>query len=387
MMREGMTWLSRSLLTTIAFGCLATPAMAQIENVTVPDKPANAHWLWYTDLVLGDYDRSVLYDIDKGEIIGRVDNGWEGLKVEVPHSGNEFYSVGVYLARGYRGTRTDVVTVWDKHTLFPLREIPISPKTIKGWPDPTLIALGDDEAFLFVQMMTPATTVGVVDLKNGKFAGELENTGCAHVYAAGKRRFMTMCGDGSLVAVNFDDAGHEVSRKRYSGFFDADNDPLHASGARTGDVWYFVSHRGQVHSVDVSGPELKFLPTWQVAVKEGDKTWVPGAWMQSLAIHKRLGRLYVAMHLSDLKPKGSGFDFHAKDGTQIWSFDIKTKKLVNKLETKMPISHIAVSQDDSPVLYAGEMWAITISAFDEKTGHLIRDISVPGMPTVLQPLD
>ena len=377
----------RSLLVLALLGSLATRAAAQVENMTVPDRPANQHWLWVTDLQFGNYDRSILYAIEPGEVLGMIDMGWEGHKLEIPRSGNEIYSVAAYLSRGFRGTRTDVVEVFDKHTFMPLREIVIPGKTIKGWPDPTLTAISDDDAFLFVQFMTPATSVGVVDLKNNRFAAEIENTGCAHVMAAGKRRFFTLCGDGSLVAVDIDDTGHEISRKRYAGFFDADRDPVHGSGARAGDIWYFASYRGEIHSVDVSGAQLKFLPTWQVAMQEGDKTWVPGAWMQSVAVNQRLGRLYLAMQLSDLKPKPSGFDFQAKDGTEVWAFDLKSKQIVRKIQAKDPISHIAVSQDATPLVYAGEMWALKVSVFDEKSGQLVRDISVPSMPTVLQPLD
>jgi len=388
MVRQATVRRWRSLLAVALLGSVATQAAAQVEYVTVPDKPAaNQHWLWVNDLQFGNYNRSVLYVVETGEMLGQIDTGWEGIKLELPRSGNEIYSAAAYLSRGFRGTRTDVVEVFDKHTLMPLREIVIPGKTIKGWPDPTLTALSDDDAFMFVQFMTPATTVGVVDLKNNRFAGEIENTGCAHVMPAGKRRFFTLCGDGSVVAVDIDDTGREVSRKRYPGFFDADQDALHGSGARGGDVWYFASTLGQIHSVDVSGPELKFLPKWQVAEKQDDKTWIPGAWMQSVAVNHRLGRLYLAMQLSDLKPKLSGPDFQGKDGTEIWGFDLKSKQSIRKIPLKDPISHIAVSQGDSPLLYAGQMWVLKVGAYDEKSGNLVREIPVPGMPTVLRPVD
>jgi methylamine dehydrogenase heavy chain len=325
--------------------------------------------------------------MESGDVLGAIDIGWEGIKQEFPHNSNELYSAAAYMSRGFRGTRTDVIGVFDKHTLMPLREIVMPGKTIKGWPDPTLTALSDDDAFMFVQFMFPGSTIGVADIKNNSFAGEIETAGCAHVMAAGSRRFFVLCGDGSLVAVNIDDAGHEASRKRYPGFFDADNDPIHGSGARSGNVWYFASHRGQIHSVDVSGPELKFLPTWQVAVKQGDKTWVPAAWEQSVAINAHLNRLYVAMQLSDLKPKPSGYDFHANPGSEIWGFDLASRQPVRKIKAALPVTHLAVSQDEAPLVYATAIWDLKVSAYDEKSGKHLRDLFVPEMPSVLQPVN
>jgi len=250
-----------------------------------------------------------------------------------------------------------------------------------------LTALSEDGAFMFVEFMTPAASVGVADMKGNKFASEIETTGCSHVMTAGARRFFSLCGDGSLLSVNIDDAGHEVARKRYPGFFDIDQDPVHGSGTRVGDVWYFISQRGQVHSVDVSGADLKILPKWQVAAKQGAKTWVPGAWMQSVAVSPALGRLYVSMHLHDLKRKSSGFDFHAQSGTELWAFDLNTKKLVQKIRLKAPATHIAVSQDASPLIYVSAMWNVKVDVYESKKGKHIREIQVPSMPTVLQPVD
>lgn len=398
MVREATVKFFGSFVLLAALGSLAMPASAQVKVETVPDKPAGAHWLWLTNMEYGHYSKSVLYNADTGYVLGAIDIGWEGDKQEIPRSGNELYSAAVYMSRGFRGTRTDVIQVTDKHTLLPLREIVIPGKTIKGWPDPTLTALSDDDAFMYVQFMAPGSSIGVVDLKNNVFGSEVETAGCAHVMAAGKRRFISLCGDGSLLAVTIDDTGHEVSRKHYPGFFDADKDPVHGSGARSGDIWYFASHRGQVHSVDVSGPELKLLPTWQVATpqamkagaKPSGKTWIPAAFMQSVAIHTRLNRLYLAMQLSDLKPKLSGYDFHAASGTEVWGFDLASKKPVVKIKTVEPISHLAVSQDDAPLVYAGDIWNLQggrVGIYDEKSGKHLRDLVVVEMPSVLQPVE
>ena len=232
--------------------------------------------------------------------------------------------------------------------------------------------MSDDDAFILTQFFTPASSVGITSLKANKFGSEVQTSGCAHVLPAGDHRFFTLCGDGSALAVTYNDEGKEVSRKRYPALFDADKDPLHGTGFRSGNIWYFASHRGQIHAVDVSGADLKFLPTWNVAVTEGDRTWTPGAFRESVAIHRKTGRLYLAMHLSDLAPKGAGPDFQGENGTEVRSFDMKTHKLLNRFKSEDSIAFLAVSQDDKPVVYTTDMWHHRVGVYDEATGKLLR---------------
>jgi methylamine dehydrogenase heavy chain len=187
--------------------------------------------------------------------------------------------------------------------------------------------------------------------------------------------------------VTLGDDGKEVSRKRYPNMFDPDTDPLHESGVRSGSVWYFVSHRGQIHSVDVSGPEFKFLSAWSVAQKDGEKTWIPGQPMQTLAVHHRAQKLYVLMQLSDLKPKVNGSDFHRQPGTEVRVFDLKSKKLLQRIALKNLVDAIAISQDDHPLLYASSLYHTAVTFQDAGTGQLLHEIPFPSYPNVLQPVE
>jgi hypothetical protein len=87
--------------------------------------------------------------------------------------------------------------------------------------------------------------------------------------------------------------------------------------------------------------------------------------------------------------EGRGADFHAHDGTEIWAFDLASKKVVQKysVPAENPISHVAVSQDASPLLYAGSVWSLKVLVLEEKTGKHLRDFFVPEMPTIIQPLE
>lgn len=357
-----------------------------LENVVLPDKPPGAHWAWIGDFQNGLYARSILVDGDTGRTLGTLDTGWEGIKLDFPRHGKEIYNLAMYMSRGYRGERTDALTAYDPHTLKPLRETIIPPKGIKGWPDPNHTALSDDDRFLFMQFFTPASSIGVADVRDGRYVGEIETSGCAHVMAAGPRQVFTLCGDGSALAITIGDDGHEVSRKRYTGFFDADKDPLHGSGTRSGDTWYFVSHRGVVHQLHVRGGALEIGPVWSVAQTLGAMTWVPGPIMQPVSIHDSTRRLYVLMHPSDLKPKGGGYDFHRAEGVEVWVFDLDTHKRLKQIRLRKPSTAIAISQDDKPLLYAAAMYHFVVDVYDEASAKLKVEIPAPTYATLVQPV-
>ncbi len=382
-------WLAGTLAACVPV--LALGALPELPeptgNVVLPEKPAHAHWAWIGDYQSGDYGRSILYNTDTGELLGIIDTGWEGNGLHVSRSGGAIYTPGTFMSRGYRGERTDVVTTYDPHTLNALREVVVPAKNAHGLPSENISTLTDDDRFLMMQFMTPASSVGVVDVKDNKFVGEIETSGCAFVMAAGNRRFFTLCGDGSALAVSLTEDGKEASRKRYPNLFDADKDPLHGAGVRSGNTWYFVSHRGQVHTVDVAEPELKFQPVWAVAETAGELTWVPGPAFQPVAIHNAKQKLYVLMHPSDLKPKGGGYDFQDDPGIEAWVFDLKTRHRLQRIPLKNPSFAIAVSQDESPLLYATATFNFVVTTYDEGTGKSLLDISIPTFPTNIHPVN
>lgn len=363
------------------------PAMPEpLGNVVLPDKPAGAHWVWIGDFQNGTYGRSVLVNADTGAMLGAIDTGWEGTKLDVPRTGDQIYNLAMYMSRGYRGERTDAITAYDRHTLKPMLEIIVPPKGIHGWPDPNFTSVSDDDRFAWMQFFTPASSIGVADLGADRYVGEIETSGCAHVMAAGSRQVFTLCGDGSGLLVTIGDDGREVARKRYPGLFDADKDPLHGSGMRTGNTWYFVSFRGLVHEVHVGDGELHFGQPWPVSEQIGAMTWVPGPLMQPVAVHEAKKRLYVLMHPSDLKPKGGGYDFHRGEGTEVWVFDFETKKRLKRIVLKHPGTTIAVSQDTRPLLYVGSMYRFVASVYDAQSGEAKLEIPEPTYVTLLQPV-
>lgn len=382
-------------LASVALAMLGAPALAALptmpqplEVAVIPEKPAGAHWVWISDFQYGGYGRTLLYDADNAELKGMIDTGWEGNKLDFPRTGNEIYSLGMYMSRGYRGQRTDTVATYDKRTLKLLREVETPPKSIKGLPDPNHTTLSDDDRFLFMHFFTPASSVGIVDVKANRYVGEIETAGCAHIMAAGTRRFFMLCGDGAALVVTIGEDGLETSRQRSAPFFDPDKDPIHGSGTRSGNTWYFASHRGQIHEVDVTGEQLVFPAPWSITQTQKGLHWVPGPLMQPVAVHHATRRLFVLMLSSDLKPKGGGYDFHRLEATEVWTFDLQSKRRLKRTPLKLPTSTMAVSQGAAPRIYAGSIYgggAVTV--YDEASGNPLLDIPVPMSPTLIQPVE
>lgn len=357
-------------------------------NIAIPEQKPGEHRIWWGDFSGGLYARAWLINTDTGERLGSVDTGWEGIKLDLPKTGNNFYNNGLYLSRAFRGERTDVIEIFDRKTLDIQGEIVVPPKAIRGWPNLNHSALSDDDRFLLLQFFTPASSIGVADLKSRKFVGEIEAAGCAHVMAAGPQRFFTLCGDGSLLVVNFDDSGKEKSRERVPGAFDPVGDPLHGTGVRSGSIWHFVTHKGDVQPIDVSGKRLKLLPRWRAGETGGTLAWVPADILQNLAIHSADNVLYILMHNGSLAPKGGGTDYHRQKGSEVWAFDATSGKRLRRIPLTQPSQAIAVSQDNSPLLYASTLFSSKLLVIDPRSGRELRTINAGmAMPSLVQPVE
>ena len=183
------------------------------------------HRVWVNDWAGALYARAILLDSDRGHVLGSVETGWEGVELEIPGDGDLIYSNALYMSRGYHGKRTDVLEFYNRLTLQLEGEIVLPPKAGRGLPNTNHSDFSDDERFLFLTFFTPSASVGIVDLHSREYIGEIETAGCAYVFSGGARRFFSLCGDGSILSVDIDDRGRELSRKRYPDLFDAVADP------------------------------------------------------------------------------------------------------------------------------------------------------------------
>ena len=203
------------------------------------------HWVWVNDLVFPHMSdgMAMLIDGDSGRYLGTLSTGWGFVRVLLPHDGKLIYSPEIYFSRGTRGVRTDVVTIYDAHTLSPVKEIQIPPKRSANMPMMANAVLTDDDRYMLIYNFTPAQSVSVVDMKSQAFVREVETPGCALVYPTGPRSFFSICGDGALSLAQIDDSGN-VSLTRSAPVFSPAKDPVTEKAVRVGKTWYFVSYDG-----------------------------------------------------------------------------------------------------------------------------------------------
>jgi methylamine dehydrogenase heavy chain len=390
------------LLAPLLFCATAASGQVPPERVgQVATLPAEigAHWVWASDSVL---NRSALFDADSGNMLGMV-NGGVGVAPLRPHvsrARGEVYVVETVYSRGHRGERTDLVTIYDAVALTVKGEAVIPPRRADNGNGVGIAALLDGDRFLVVFNQDPGMSVSVVDLERRAFAGEIATGGCALVLPAGPRRFGMLCGDGSALAITLDDAGREVRRSRSPVFFDATKDPLTEKGVRGHEgTWLFASFEGFLHRIDFleDPPKQTSVPLFSDA--ELEQGWRIGG-MQHLAYHAGSQELYSIVHQGEA---GS----HKDAGPEIWVYQLG-KGVVRRIEVAnltvaflrprigieaggaadwllsrvLPnpgADSIAVTQDDAPLLFAGERQSGAVGVYDARTGEHLRDLEETGI--------
>lgn len=346
-------------------------AELQIDPLVGMDLPAKSspHWVWVNDVVFHHMadGKAFLLDGDKGTMLGMLNTGFGFNGVVLPSDRSLIYSPEIYFSRGTRGTRTDVVTVYDGRKLAPVAEIPVEAKRASSIPMLANSGLTDDDRFLLVYNFTPAQSVSVVDTKSRKFVGEVEIPGCALVYPTGPRGFFSLCNDGVALHVQLDDSGRATAKTRSAKLFDPEKDPVTEKAVRDGSTWYFVSFAGSVLPVDVSGTVPRARASWSLLDAAARKeSWRPGG-IQHLALHRGAKRLYSLMHVG-------GPDTHKDPGNEVWVYDLAAGKRVQRMPLKEIATSIAVTRDEQPLLFTAFAGAQKIEVYDARTGGHLRTI-------------
>src|SRR5487761_444165 len=352
---------------------VCAPALAAIppplpaEHVTVETvAPAGPHRAYVLDEAFNNEidSRVDLFDGDTYRKLGQIDAGFNPGFALSPDGGTTAVAT-TYFSRGGHGTRTDVVELTDNHTLDITREIVLPPKRAMTLPTLYNIAYSSDARFLYAAYVTPAGSFGVLDPAQGKVLGEIDTAGCVLVIPWGPSHVSSVCGNGRLLTVTLNSQGAEASRSLSQPFFDPDRDPVFVQGVPTADGVLFLSFLGEVHQVDLSGAKPAFRPVWSLVSAAERGRWRPGG-VQVAALQMRLGRLYVAMHRG-------GEGTHKAGGTEIWVFDIKTRRRIARWPLAAlklaPVVAVQVSQDQSPLLFAATDGADVV-VLDARTGRL-----------------
>lgn len=389
-----LTLAVRTALAGAAASEVPIETPGRVESLPAP----SPHWALVSDLLLR---RTALVDLDSGDFLGLISTGYNALTAVAPRGPGPLYVPETFYARGVRGARTDVVSIYDPERLAPVAEVEIPARRAINVLPTANATLTDDDRFLLVFNMNPGTSVSVVDTASRRFVQEIPLPGCSLVYAAGPRRFFSLCGDGALRVVTLDDAGRESLALRTEPFFDPRSDPVTEKAVRVGDTWLFVSFEGLVYPVDVSGERVTVGERWSL-LDEADRaaSWRVGG-TQHLAAHPGSGRLYSLVHRG-------GADTHKQGGSELWVYDLDTRRRVQRIDLVHPgleflgeslefgrdwiwpfdglyglllsllpveISHVMVTRDDAPLLVTGSQIGGSLAVYDALSGDFLRRVS------------
>jgi methylamine dehydrogenase heavy chain len=345
-------------------------------SVTVLGEPTK-HWVWVNDFVFPHMadGMAMLIDGDSGRYLGTLSTGWGFVRVLLPRDGKLIYSPEIYFSRGTRGVRTDVVTIYDAHTLSPVKEIQIPPKRSANMPMMANAVLTDDDRYMLIYNFTPAQSVSVVDMKSQTFVREVETPGCALVYPTGPRTFFSICGDGAFSLAQIDASGN-VTLTRSAPLFSPAKDPITEKGVRVGKTWYFVSYDGQIHAVNAAATDASVEATWWLTTEtERKQGWRPGG-LQQMAVDSH-AHLYAIMHQG-------GPETHKDPGKDVWVYDIATHKRVKQIALRNLASSIQLTTDDKPLLFSIFIDKPGLDIYDAADGRLLRSVDQVGTtPTLL----
>lgn len=331
-----------------------------IEKVTtLPSLPAaHPYRLYFTDLALPHIVDGRVFIIDGNtlKLDGMVYTGMFALSTLSPDR-SEIYVASTYYTKVNRGERKEEILVYDAHTLKLKAEIPYPARHTPALPYLHLMRTSADGKFIYVMNATPATSISIVARATGEHIAEVAVPGCYGVYPAkSSLRFSTLCGDGTLLTISLDGEGKPVNKKKNTPFFDSDQDALFIAAAQDGDVYHFVSFKGNIVSVDVSDQTARSAPPWSLVNHKAREKWRPSGY-QPIALHLDTDTLYVAMH-----PEGKEGS-HKDPAKEVWVYDLKSHQRVARLKVE-DTTGLAVSQGVKPRLFVFDTGRAMITAYD-----------------------
>lgn len=286
-----------------------------------------------------------IFDGATGKFLGMVPTNYNG-HMQLSHDGKNMYTMTTYHERVTRGKRTDVVEIWDARALTFKKEISIPAKRAQALNYRGIFRQTTDGKFILVQNATPATSITTVDIDKGAFATEITSTaGCWSIIPLPDkpRSFMTICGDGALLAIDLDAEGKVANQQRSKAMFSVQDDPIFIAPGLTQDKAYFVSFYGNVYTAQLGGKEITFEPVWSLLNDEDKaKGWVPGGY-NLIDVDRSNQRMYVFMH-----PDGKEGS-HKNPAAEIWVYDLKTRQRIAREPGRDALS-MSVAQGPHPRL-------------------------------------
>jgi methylamine dehydrogenase heavy chain len=367
------------------------------------------HRVWVTDRI---WQHSALFDGDTGQVLGMIDGPGVTVTPKLPmhaHERGEIYSADLAYSRGRRGERVDFITIYDDRTFSVTGEVVLPTHTSDANTSLAYSAMLDGERFLATFNQFPFASVSITDLEKRRFASEVVITGCAGIFPTGERTFATLCGDGTVAAVELDAKGQGRVAATSEPFFDPVEDPVSMAGVRWGSRWVFVSFEGHAHVVDFASNPPAVAPSWSLLTDvDRAERWRVGG-LQYLALHARSNRLYAIVHQGE---RGS----HKAPGPEVWTFDLEKRERVSRfalpnfmaayaapqfgvarggmfhrmLQSWAPSDgahSLAVTQDGAPVLFVRNAEVGVVAVLDARSGEHLRNLEDAGVAGATMAVD
>src|SRR6202167_1151307 len=316
-------------------------------HTTAKLAPTDARRLFVLDTAFPAAEAAKTYILDgsTGAIEGMFNQAyWPNFAVSP--DGAELYAVDTYWEKHTRGKRSDYIVVRDARTLQVKEDIPLPAGRLLIVSKKYNFDVTPDGHYGLTYNLAPQTAVTVTDLKARNSVGTIGIPGCGLIFAQGPARFSSLCADGAIDTVSFDESAN-ATIKRAANVFDAKNDPAfeHSGWDKHHQMLYLVTYHGKVVPVDLAGEQAVAGASWSLSSDaERRAGWRPGGW-QVTHFHSSKRRLYVLMH------RGHEWT-HKNSGTEVWEFDAAGGRRIQRLKLPEPSQSIAVSQDDDALLYA-----------------------------------
>lgn len=320
-------------------------------------------------------DGTAIYDGKTGKMVGMVSSS-QLSDMAIDPAGRYYYVSESLWSKGNRGTRQNMVTVYDSKSLQLLSEIAIPDRILVDERKQNFI-LSADGKWGYVYAFSPASAVNVVDLAKRKFIKAIELPGCATLIPNPGVGFSALCSDGTMATVA-DPAGRgDITHG--APFFAASDDPIFENFAYdpAKNLAVFLTYTGLVYTAKMgANPTVSAPYSLQEAAgyapattKPNSVAWYPGA-RQPSAYHAATGELFVLMHMGE-------YWSHKAFGDEIWVLDVAGKKVVRRIQLKEPAAHIEVTQGAEPLLFVNDEKSEGI-ILDARTGEEKHRIEMAG---------
>lgn len=288
----------------------------------------------------------------------------------------EIYVLETFLDKGTRGTRSDILTIYDKSTLSVIDEIiwPV-PKRLMSLPNRSTLTLLDDDRLLLAFNFNPATSITVIDVKNREIVSEIDIPGCVLSWPTGKLGFTSICNNAGLLTTQLTQSGQLKLQTRVAPFFSTDESPVFEHQEIIDGIAYVPSFAGLIHELDLSAEVAKVGDSWNMVPEaEQSENWRPSG---TMPIGKDdHGRLYFLMH----KDGTEGTQTHG--GSHIWVFAADSRQRLATYKLKTWGISLGLSRGDSPLILVTNA-ELNLDVYAADSGEYLRTISDFGQNTPL----